>query len=118
MGKDFDCYNQKNMACKMMANDMNRCGKSMGREFSACAKEVLKAQKVERWADIEQGDMFLGKNGLVIENLKPNDNGDIELTLPEYAYNYSCMEILVSNMDSFCQKTVQLNQDQTKWKSS
>jgi len=66
---------------------------------------------IKRWADVEQGDVFLGSNAIVIENLAPNpETNRVEIPLPENFDEYSFVKVYVSDQNSACGATLNVNQ--------
>jgi len=74
---DRSC-NAQNRFLKKSSGPVLRCEK-----LNRMHNEPLIGGKVSRWADVEQGDTFLGSNGFVFENLKVNKaTGQVELKFP------------------------------------
>lgn len=40
--------------------------------------------RIRRWGDIEHGDLWLGQSGVLVKNLFPDTNGEIQVDLSEY----------------------------------
>ena len=107
--QDFSSRDKVSMKKKMKMGLQSN--EASYRSHQAMYAEPLRAGRVSRYADIEQGDTFLGHNALVLENLKPDSDGKITVTLPTWADEYSSVEILASNTNSFIAQSLNLDQD-------
>ena len=71
--------------------------------------------------DIEQGDLFIGASGIVVENLKPDDNGIVSLDLDKLEFglnNYGSLEIMISDCNSFIRERINVNSYLSQQESS